>query len=297
MNTLLISGDEHAECCRLGKKDEKISWREKEANIKAELTGRTPHLAASCTLLEQLQCGQPFTSPPEKGIPSMISREEIPRHFCLFPQLAGTSAMIQFLLQSSVQFWSVKTFPWKPVPLKLPFIKLFPHRVFQMNQLLLSTELPVTRVSSLCSKCRLYFVLKASPPKYRIIYIFFHLISDSSCHIITQKYTLGEKSANSLKDFFLISLPEESVFFIQWIFDESQSQSQPVWLPLSRPVIHIQLEVHSHLSSPKSSCLLFPFTDAELGNIWSPLSIDKALLESSEPGLFKRIVCCLQYRC
>ena len=129
-----------------------------EANIKAELTGRTPHLAASCTLLEQLQCGQPFTSPPEKGIPSMISREEIPRHFCLFPQWAGISAMIQFLLQSSVQFWSVKTFPWKPVPLKLPFIKLFPHRVFQMNQLLLSTELPVTRVSSLCSKYQVFIL-------------------------------------------------------------------------------------------------------------------------------------------
>lgn len=194
MNTILISGEELAECCRLGKKDEKISWREKEANIKAELRGLTPHLAASCTLLEQLQCGQPFTSPPEKGIPSVISRDEIPQHFCLFPQWADISAMIQFLLQSSVQFWSVKTFPWKPVPLKLLFIKLFPHRVFQMNQLLLSTELPVTRVSSLCSKCHLYFVLKASPPKYRIIYIFFHLISDSSCHIITQKYTLGRRT-------------------------------------------------------------------------------------------------------
>ena len=194
MSTILISGEELAECCRLGKKDEKISWREKEANIKAELTGRTPHLAASCTLLEQLQCGQPFTSPPEKGIPSMISREEIPRHFCLFPQLAGISAMIQFLLQSSVQFFSVKTSPWNPVPLKLPFLKVFPASCLSDEAAFAEYRGPCnTGKQSVFQVSSLYFVPKASPPKYRIIYIFFHLISDSSCHIITQKYTLGRR--------------------------------------------------------------------------------------------------------
>ena len=131
---------------------------ETEANIKAELKGCTPRLARSCTLLEQLQCGQPFTSPPEKGIPSMISREEIPPHFCLFSQWAVISAMIQILLQSSVQFWSVKTSPWNPVPLKLPFLKLFPHRVFQMKQPLLSTELCATQVNSLCSKGQVFIL-------------------------------------------------------------------------------------------------------------------------------------------
>ena len=74
-------------------------------------------------------------------------------------------------------------------------------------------------------------------------------------HNNTEVYT-GEKSANSLKDFFLISLPEESVFVIRWIFDESRSQPQPVWLPLARPVLQIQLEVHPNLSSPKSACSL-----------------------------------------
>lgn len=84
--------------------------------------------------------------------------------------------------------------PMKSCPIEAPISQAFPASC-------LSDEADFAEYRALCNTGKqsmfqvssLYFVPKASPPKYKIIYIFFQLISDSSCHIITQKYTLGRR--------------------------------------------------------------------------------------------------------
>ncbi|KAJ8790941.1 hypothetical protein J1605_021035 [Eschrichtius robustus] len=47
----------------------------------------------------------------------------------------------------------------KPCPTEAPILKVFPHRVFQMKQLWLSTVLPATQISSLSSMCQAFILL------------------------------------------------------------------------------------------------------------------------------------------